>query len=179
MVIETTRKSYARNNEPAILNALIESSKSYQLFRQLPLLSDLTDQAMQDLYNCMEERKFTHDDIFYTGGSTSSRVIHLVLDGKVNAIDPFQEVFTQLSTGDVFGVLSFLDGQRPHAATLRAASDGTLLMLDRCLFDVITLEDPAMGNQLLFFMFRLLSMTSLKLETEYANMHHFALGRGK
>lgn len=178
MVLETIR-NYQAGNESNMYEALVQSNHNYQLFRNLPLVEEMTDHPIQELFGCMQEYAFEKGHVFYTGGTTSDRVIHLIIDGKVDAIDPYQEGFTQLSAGDVFGVLSFLDGNRSHAATLKAASDGVVLKLDRYVFDLITLEDPKLGNQLLFFMFRLLTMTSLKLESEYASMHHFALGRRK
>ncbi|MDX8407933.1 MAG: Crp/Fnr family transcriptional regulator, partial [Mariprofundaceae bacterium] len=77
------------------------------------------------------------------------------------------------------GLFSFLDEERLHSATVRAETELVILGINRCYFNVITLEDPTLGNQMLRFMFRLLSRMSLKLESEYAAMHEFALAGRK
>jgi len=48
-----------------------------------------------------------------------------------------------------------------------------VLSLKRAYFDLITLEDPVLGNQLQQFMFRRLSHMSLKLESEYAALRNY------
>ena len=85
--------------------------------------------------------------------------------------------YIRLGKADLFGLFSFLDEGRLHSATLRAESEVVLLTIDRSHFDLITLEDARLGNLLLRFMFRLLSNMSLKLESEYAAMHHYVTGR--
>ena len=176
MVIDTQGKRQ-ESEVHTMYDALITSNTNYNLFRKLPLLRGMSESTMQALFSCMEEKRFCEGHTFYTYNTSSRQVMHLILDGKVNVIDYNEEIYTKLEEGDVFGLLSFLDPSRNHSATLRAASDGSLLTMDRNLFDIITLENPILGHQLLFFMFHLLAQTSLKLETEYASMHHFALGR--
>jgi hypothetical protein len=49
--------------------------------------------------------------------------------------------------------------------------------LERSYFNLIQLEDPKLAQHLMHFMFRLLSDKALKMETEYAHIHQYALGR--
>ncbi|MDQ6973089.1 MAG: Crp/Fnr family transcriptional regulator, partial [Mariprofundaceae bacterium] len=63
--------------------------------------------------------------------------------------------------------------ERPHSVTVTAQEELTVLSLKRSYFDLITLEDPLLGNQLLRFMFRLLSRISLKHEVEYAALREY------
>jgi len=81
-----------------------------------------------------------------------------------------------LETGDVFGLFSFLDEDRLHSGTVKAESDMVLLCIKRDYFNLLTIEDAPLGNLLLRLMFRLLSRMSLKMENEYAAMHHYITG---
>jgi len=58
--------------------------------------------------------------------------LYLILNGAVDVIDPEHEpeILTRLRDGDFFGTVSSVKGQ-PATATVRAAEDSTLLVLDR------------------------------------------------
>jgi CRP-like cAMP-binding protein len=137
----------------------------------------MTTQDAMLMFSCMNERTYAEGETIYEAGSLSSNEIALIIEGKVSASDLSGHQYTRLSAGDVFGLFSFLDEERRHSATLKAEREVRVLTIDRPYFNVITLEDPALGNQLLRFMFRLLSRMALQLEHEYAAMHGFALGR--
>ena len=94
--------------------------------------------------------------------------MRLILDGEVSVKRDSDNICDQLYAGDVFGLFSFLDVERPHSATLKVVADLTLLSINRAYFNVITLEDPQLGQHMLRFMFRLLTKQSLKLGNEYA-----------
>ncbi|MDX8388736.1 MAG: cyclic nucleotide-binding domain-containing protein, partial [Ghiorsea sp.] len=99
-----------------------------------------------------------------------------ILEGKVNVKSESGYKFSSLRKGDVFGLFSFLDENRKHSATLTVERDTVALTLDRAYFDLISLEEPKLGQQLMRFMFSLMSKKASELEVEYAHMHNFAFG---
>ena len=157
--------------------AAIAADQNFIKFRGMPIANTMKSEDAMLMFSCMNVRTYNAGETIYEAGTLSKSEISLIIEGKVSASDCSGHQHSLLATGDVFGLFSFLDEDRLHSATLKAEKDVKVLVIDRPYFNVITLEDPALGNQLLRFMFRLLSKMALQLEHEYAVMHGFALGR--
>lgn len=157
--------------------AAIVADQDFIKFRGMPIANTMTTEDAMLMFSCMNVRTYSAGETIYEAGTLSKSEISLMIEGKVSASDRSGHQYSLLSASDVFGLFSFLDEERLHSATLRAERDVKVLVIDRPYFNVITLENPALGNQLLRFMFRLLSKMALQLEHEYAAMHDFALGR--
>jgi len=161
----------------ASYEAAIAADQNFIKFRGMPIANTMKPRDAMLMFSCMNVRTYEAGKTIYEAGTLSHNEIALIIEGKVSACDHSGHQYITLSAGDVFGLFSFLDEDRLHSATLKAERDVKVLTIDRPYFNVITLEDPALGNQLLRFMFRLLSKMALQLEHEYAAMHEFALGR--
>ncbi|MDT8376210.1 MAG: cyclic nucleotide-binding domain-containing protein [Mariprofundaceae bacterium] len=157
--------------------AAIAADMDFMKFRALPVASAMQRQDAMLMFSCMNLRTCSAGEIVYEAGTVSKNEMAMIIEGRVSASDRSGRRYSMLTAGDVFGLFSFLDEERLHSATLKAESDVKVLTIDRPYFDVITLEDPALGNQLLRFMFRLLTEKALQFEHEYAAIHEFALGR--
>lgn len=168
-----------RENLLHAFEASIASDPLYSRFRAMPVCQELESRETMLLFSCFDVRTYPADAVIYEANTTSENTVHLILNGTVSVSSPTNDIYTHLKAGDVFGLFSFLDEQRLHSASVRTKDDVTLLTINRAYFNVITLEDPTLGNQMLRFMFRLLSRMSLKLESEYAAMHQFALATRK
>lgn len=166
-----------RNSDAAGYEAAIAANSDFMKFRTMPIANTMKSQDAMLMFSCMNVRTYAEGETIYEVGSPSKNEVSLIVEGKVSASDHSGHQYSMLTGGDVFGLFSFLDEERVHSATLKAERNVKVLTVDRPYFDVITLEDPALGNQLLRFMFRLLSEMALHLEHEYAAMHGFALGR--
>jgi len=164
------------DNMAVSFEACMTSNPGFMRFRSLPVAQELGASECRLLFMCFEERAIKQGTVIYRAGEASGNVMHLILDGSVSVSDVSRRIYTSLRAGDVFGLFSFLDQDRPHSATVRAESSLTVLTINREYFDVITLEHPTLGNQLLQFMFRLLSRMALKLEVEYVALRGYALG---
>jgi len=163
-----------------LLDAMMSSMTSnvyFKTFRSLTLIKEMTEEHAILLFGCMQEKHFTSGEVIYEAGTHTDGEMYLILDGKVAVEDESGYRYDNLRAGGVFGLFSFLDDQRNHSATIKAEKDTVVLSLERSYFNLIALEDPRLGQYLMYFMFRLLSEKALKLEVEYAHMHQFALGR--
>jgi len=163
-----------------LLEALMSSMTSnvyFETFRKIPLIQEMSDEHAVLLFSCMKEKCFAAGEVIYHAGTAAEGEMYLILDGKVGVEDESGYRYDNLRAGDVFGLFSFLDDKRNHSATIQAEKDTVVLSLERSYFDLIALEEPRLGQQLMYFMFRLLSEKALKVEVEYAHMHQFALGR--
>lgn len=153
------------------------SDASFEAFRNIPMIKEMPEDHARFLFACMRRKHFATGEVIYQAGTDAVGEMYLILDGKVGVRDASGYRYDNLRAGSVFGLFSFLDEQRKHSATIQAEKDTVVLSLERSYFDLIALEEPKLGHQLLYFMFRLLSEKALKVEVEYAHMHQFALGR--
>ncbi|OIQ00514.1 MAG: hypothetical protein AUK35_02835 [Zetaproteobacteria bacterium CG2_30_46_52] len=162
--------------DEVVYTSMIESSNEFQTFNELPLVSEMDPKAAMMIFSCMTKKTFADDEVIYEAGTYSVSQMYLVLDGKINVKNESGYKYNSLRKGDVFGLFSFLDEDRKHSVTAKVETAATVLTLDRAYFDLICIEEPVLGNQLMRFMFRLLSEKALKFEVEYAHMHNFAFG---
>jgi len=166
-----------QSDKQVLLSALINSNGSFKIFSELPLVNQMTEEHAKIIFTCMKEKHYQEGDVIYRAEEEADGEMYLILDGKVGVEGQNGYHYANLRAGDVFGLFSFLDDKRDHSATIRAEKDTTVLVLERNYFDLVALEDPKLGQYLMYFMFRLLSKKALKMEIEYAHMHEFALGR--
>jgi len=159
----------------AALVASISANPYFARFRGMPVGQELEVNDAMALFSCFEEQHINKGGILYEAGTQSERTMYILLAGNVSVRDASGNIYSTLKPGNVFGLFSFLE-DRPHSATVTAQDDLVAMTLKRTYFDLITLEDPAMGYLLLRFMFRLLSRMSLNLEVEYAALRDYALG---
>jgi len=157
--------------------ASIATNANYMRFRSLPVVQDLGEPEAKLLFSCFLERNIAASTPIYSADEASNNEMYLILDGRVSVSDRSGFCYETLGPGDVFGLFSFLDEDRVHSASIQAETDLNLLLINRAYFNVLTLEHPPLGNQMLRFIFKLLSRMALKLEVEYAAMRGFALGR--
>jgi signal-transduction protein with cAMP-binding, CBS, and nucleotidyltransferase domain len=164
------------SKKEAMVEPLIETNADFQAFYSLPLIAEMKKKHAMTLFSCMKCEDFQEGDVIYEAGTPSKGKMNLILDGKVNVKSESGHPFSSLKAGDVFGLFSFLDENRNHSVTLTVNKATRVLSIDRYFFNLIALEEPKLGNQLMRFMFRLLSKKASELEVEYAHMHNFAFG---
>ena len=170
-------------NQSALLDlndAYAATRMANPLFQQFCALGICDKMQMEEcvqLFHCFEVIQHSAGDVVYEAGSVSDKTMRLIVDGRIEVSSPSFGVYGHLDVGDVFGLFSFLDETRLHSATVKAERDVTLLCINRDYFNLVTVENAKLGNLLLRTMFRLLSRMSLKVESEYAAMHHYVTGR--
>jgi len=153
------------------------ASPLFEKFCALPICEEMQSDECMRLFQCFNVKEVEAGEVIYEAGNASNHAMRLILAGRIEVSSPAFGVYEYLSEGDVFGLFSFLDEDRLHSATVKAESDMTVLYIDRDYFNLITVEDAVLGNLLLRLMFRLLSRMSLKVESEYAAIHHYVTGR--
>jgi len=149
----------------------------FNQFCELPICQQMQLDESMHLFSCFDVVESEAGTVIYEAGSSTDKTMRLIVNGTATVSRPAFGTYSRLEAGDVFGLFSFLDEERLHAASVQADTDLTLLCINREYFNLITVEDAALGNLLLRFMFRLLSRMSLRVENEYAAMHHYVSGR--
>jgi len=148
----------------------------FNKFCELPICQQMQLHENMHLFSCFDVSRPATGEVIYSAGSKSNKTMHLIVEGSTTVSTPSFGIYSHLRVGDVFGLFSFLDEERLHSATVTADENLTLLSMNRDYFNLITVEDAALGNLILRFMFRLLSRMSLKMENEYAAIHHYVTG---
>jgi len=143
----------------------------FNQFCELSVCQHMQLEESMQLFSCFDvERCQSGTDIY-------ANTMRLILSGSAIVSSSSFGTYSHLEQGDVFGLFSFLDKSRLHSASVTIVQDATLLCINRDYYNLITVEDAALGNLLLRFMFHILSRMSLNLESEYAAMHHFITDR--
>ena len=140
------------------------------LFREfcaLPCARHFSSEENINLFSCFEISQHQSGEKIYQSGTPSDMTLRVILNGAIHISATVDEIDLDLGSGDAFGLFSFLDRERCHSATAVSQQETTLLCINRAYFDMISVENDELGNQLLRFMFQLLLHTSLKLGNEY------------
>ncbi len=129
------------------------SGSVFNRFRKLPICRNMEVEECMDLFSCFEVRQAAVGEVIYETETTSGRTMHLIVDGVVSvySANSLMDDCSRLEAGDVFGLPSFLNADYLRPATLKAESDVTVLSINREYFNLITVECPQLGNQLLRF----------------------------
>ncbi|MDX8383634.1 MAG: cyclic nucleotide-binding domain-containing protein [Ghiorsea sp.] len=173
MNVENTK---AQLKHESFVTSIIESKPDFKAFVELDLVRNMERTEAMQLFSCMTKKIFPAEEVIYHAGSLSSSTMYIVLSGKVNVKNESGYKYCSMRQGDVFGLFSFLDDKRCHSATIQVEREVEVLTLDRSYFNLISLEEPKLGTQLMQFMFRLLSEKALEMEVEYSHVHKFAFG---
>jgi CRP-like cAMP-binding protein len=121
------------------------------LLGNIPLFSKLSVEEVAALTGLLRARKFAASEpVVYIGDDGSE--FYVVQLGKVAVSHPDETgkevVLAELGPGNFFGEISLLDGG-PRTATVRAATDVTLLSLERGAFVQFLLKHPSAAVHIL------------------------------
>jgi len=116
------------------------------MLSRTPLLSGMDLASRDRLVPCFEPHAFTEKQRILTTGSTG-RLLGVLLEGHLDVqAREEDQVFTVdvLGPGDIFGEISFFDGQSPRTADVVGQDEGLVALLAWSEYEALTrLEDPA------------------------------------
>ena len=103
-----------------------------------------------------------------TRSGYGEREMYIVLDGTLEVFSAAGQRLTVLGRGDLFGELAFFRDEGKRTASVRAASDGNLLVLRRHFLSELGKSDPDVALQLHFNLGRILSERLIRVERRAA-----------
>jgi hypothetical protein len=112
-----------------------------------PLFSGLKPRSVERLASAGFLMRVRAGDLVIREG-VEEREIYVILEGTFEVTRDGQHEET-LQAGDVFGEIAFLAEAGRRTASVRARSDGRLLVLRRRFLDELTRADPAAGARVL------------------------------
>ncbi|KUJ75918.1 hypothetical protein AVO42_11635 [Thiomicrospira sp. XS5] len=138
--------------------------KTYPL-REIPLLSELSDNSLEDLNRKIKYIRFKKGDVVILAGDESNSLIFL-LEGELNVVDTNEEgEFYWLATiksGIHFGELGLIIGQK-RSATVIAVQESVVGFLPRNDALDLILNQPTVAWKLMHRMANIIEKTNAQL----------------
>ena len=109
----------------------------------MPILKDLTEEAVREMADCLKEAEFASDANIICEGDEGNN-FYIIREGEVKCTKMGQgEVSRRLTRGDFFGELALLSSDK-RAATVTAVTKTRVLSLNRKEFTRLlgALEPP-------------------------------------
>jgi CRP-like cAMP-binding protein len=122
-------------------------------------LAGASEADWQTFVRCTGAESFRADQILIKRGDPGDS-FYIVAEGsvEVKAPSPFGErTITRIPAGSVFGEIAFLDGG-VRTATIRAATDGTMLRCSRSSFAALQAREPHLAGRIALELARLCAM---------------------
>ncbi len=122
-----------------------------EVFEKFDIFEDLTDVEKKMLAGFFEKKAFKPEQaIFHEGEEGGS--LYLLLTGKVRICKETKDgdflCYATVVPGEMFGLMSFLDGEA-HNATTIVDKDLEVVRIDKSDFDTLYEKDPPMVAKIL------------------------------
>jgi len=122
-----------------------------ELLRNVPIFAELTEADLEVLARLATRRRYPKDGVVFFENEEGSSFF-MIVDGRIKVTilgdDGREIILSVLSGGDFFGEMALLD-QGPRVATVTAASDMEVAVLDPREFVSLIEEHPAVARKVL------------------------------
>lgn len=145
-----------------------------KLIDGIHLFEDLDASEKDELMPLLEFRDYHAGQEVYHEGEKGDN-LNMIITGKIriNKMTVEGEPFTiaTLKAGDVFGIMSFLDGSR-HDASITADKASTIVVLKKADFDGLMKSKPNAAAKILKGLAVHLSGIVRKMNSQYMDLMH-------
>lgn len=149
--------------------------------QQISIFSDLSSEEIELLKDLLSIREFKSNELIYTEGEEGDS-LNIIVEGKVRInkrmVEGDQFCISTLKEGDVFGIMSFLDGSK-HDATIVADQKTVLMILGRDEFNNLYSSNPLIAAKILKRLAMHLASIVRNMNTQYMDLMHLLFRRSK
>lgn len=147
----------------------------------ISIFSDLTDEEIKVLKDFLDLREYAPNEVIYTEGEKGDS-LNIIIEGKVRInkrmVEGDQFCISTLKEGDVFGIMSFLDGSK-HDATIVSDQKTVLMVLEREDFNNLYSSSPLIAAKVLKRLAMHLASIVRNMNTQYMDLMHLMFRRSK
>lgn len=147
----------------------------------ISIFSDLTDEEIRVLKDFLDLREYAPNEVIYTEGEKGDS-LNIIIEGKVRInkrmVEGDQFCISTLKEGDVFGIMSFLDGSK-HDATIVSDQKTVLMVLEREDFNNLYSSSPLIAAKVLKRLAMHLASIVRNMNTQYMDLMHLMFRRSK
>lgn len=148
---------------------------------RIAIFSDLDSQEIEVLKGLLDVKEYVPNEIIYTEGEEGDD-LNIIIEGKVRInkrmVEGDQFCISTLKEGDVFGIMSFLDGSR-HDATIVSDQKTILMVLSRADFNALYSSNPLIAAKVLKRLAIHLATIVRNMNAQYMDLMHLMFRRSK
>lgn len=148
---------------------------------RIAIFSDLDSQEIEVIKNLLDVKEYAPDEIIYAEGEEGDS-LNIIIEGKVRInkrmVEGEQFCISTLKEGDVFGIMSFLDGSR-HDATIVSDQKTILMVLGRADFNDLYNSNPLIAAKVLKRLAIHLATIVRNMNSQYMDLMHLMFRRSK
>jgi len=115
------------------------------ILKKVNLFAGCSDQTLQDIRQCLVPKSYERGAYIVKQGDMAKEMF-FIAEGQVEYLDSKYHTFGHSSTGDFFGELALLYSI-PRTATVRAATDVALYVLNKADFDDLRNKNDVISKQ--------------------------------
>ncbi|HTZ16944.1 MAG TPA: cyclic nucleotide-binding domain-containing protein [Dissulfurispiraceae bacterium] len=145
------------------------------------LFSEFDENDKNLIAGLLHEKEFPSGSVVYREGEPGD-LLNFVMKGKLNVCKTTTEgeqyCMVSLTEGEIFGIMSFLDGSR-HDATIIADSDTQLLTLRKADFDNLLASDTLLAAKVLKGLAMHLARIVRNMNSQYMDLMHYMFRKSK
>ena len=120
--------------------------RRFDLLKKVPLFSNLSQRHLREISKHADQVQVETGKVMAQQGKTGWEFIFIV-EGKAR-VEKNGKVIRQLSGGDFFGEIAWIDG-KPRTATVTAETDMTVLIVHKTSFDHLLDTIPGLQKKIL------------------------------
>jgi CRP-like cAMP-binding protein len=150
------------------------------MIERLGLFRELDEAEKKKLSDLLHLRDVKPGEIVYREGDPGGN-LNFVTKGKVNVckitMDGEQYCMVSLTEGEMFGIMSFLDGS-PHDATIIADMETQLMTMKKDDFDALVLTDCPLAWKVLRNLAAHLARIIRNMNSQYMDLMQYMFKKG-
>lgn len=151
------------------------STNNLSLIRKLSISSDLTDDECLALCAIMQNRKLEDGEFLFQEGEVDY-TLYGIAEGRLEAVTDTgsgEHISLQIfKSGDVVGVLGFLDGSG-HSAGVMSIGESEVLTLRRDQFEALLEQEPKLVYGVMRGIVRTVHAILRRMNLQYIEMNNY------
>lgn len=152
-----------------------------KLIEDIQIFKELDSSEMSRVKGMLQVREYGPGEIVYREGEAGDS-LNIILKGKIRinkmTVEGDQFCITTLKEGDIFGILSFLDGSR-HDATIVSEQQTELMLLKKSDFERLLQSNPMIANKILRGLSIHLASLVRNMNSQYMDLMHLMFRKSK
>lgn len=152
-----------------------------ELKEKIHVFRDLEVSEIALVEGLLESRDYGPNETIYNEGEEGDS-LNIIMKGKVKInktmVEGGQFCIAILKEGDMFGIMSFLDGSS-HDATIVSEQKTRLIVLKKADFEGLAASSPAVANKILRRLAIHLAAIIRNMNSQYIDLTHLMFRKGK
>lgn len=152
-----------------------------KLIQELHIFNELEPSERDIIKGLLQTYEYGPGDVVFKEGEIGGS-LNVIVKGKVRinkmTVEGDQFCISTLKEGDIFGIMSFLDGSK-HDATVVSEHQTVIAMLKKSDFDSLMLSKPLIAGRVLRRLSLHLATIVRNMNSQYMDLMHLMFRKSK